>query len=279
MDAAEEKKSAQIPRVSLRFLIDKWGHTVQVVGAVAGVVVAVVAIMIQQDFARQQEQIEKEEARRAAIERSIALYNYFMNSEHIKELTKLHVNIHKHYSEEKEKTRESLIDSVIESVTDDNQVYEHLALLLNDIDPIAKCSKYEKSQWKNGRIEIQDETDDDQPLCDRETFRTLLLGPLSEFFFSYRYFFYCDKNLRNIYSTTMRKFEIMIADYTFHDYKIENPKDDYFVFLEDRDKERAVDDGLIESSHNYPILRLSPDDTYCRRFRDGFKEQQDDSMP
>ena len=278
MDTTEKRKAHKSYRIFFRSLIEKWGNTIQVIGAIAGVVVAVMAIQIQQNIAEQEKQKETEEIRRAAIERSVALYDYFMNSEHIKELTKFHVSIQKHYSGKEDKNRESFVVSVNEAVRKDNsEIYEYLALLLNDIEPIAKCSKYEKSQWKNGRIEIQHETDDNQPLCDRETFRTLLFGPLSELFFSYRYFFYCDQSLRYTYDNTMKKFEVMIADYLYHDYRLANPEDDYFVFLEDRDKELAVDDKLIKSSDIFPILRLSQDSRYCTNFRNGFKESQDNS--
>ena len=286
-------RTPRSPRAFLRSLIGEWGHAIQALGAIAGVVVAVMAIVIQQDIAKQeaqrqrdiakqQEQKEADDTRRAAIERSIALYDNFMNSEYIRELIRFHVEIHKNYAIKGQKTRDSFSEAVIESTRSDEQIiYRNLALLLNDIEPIAKCSKYERGYWKDGKVEFDVNESDIPPLCDRESFRTLLFGPLSELFFSYRYFLYCDQNLEKPYRNTIKKFEIMIADYVVHDHKPDSPGDEYFVFLDDRDKERAIDDKLIERSEyfKFPTLRLPYDGTPCRTFRRGFTTNPHGTMP
>ena len=262
---AEEKGNIRPRRASLRTLIEKWGQAIHVSGAIAsvvvailGVVVATIAIIVQQDITRQ-------EVRRAAIGRSIALYDYFMNSTHIKELMALQADVHRNYSEKEKKTRQAMIESLIKATGDQDEiVHKNLALMLHDFASIAKCGGYETGFWKDGQIL----TDDSQPLCDRGTFRTLLFGPLSELFFTYRYFFYCDGNLRIPYWKTIRKFEVTIADYIHNDHKLTHPdpEDKIWVFLEDRDEERAINEGLMRSSETFYILRLAEGGKDCAEF-------------
>ena len=286
---AEEKKSTRPYRALFGSLIEKWGPAIQAVGAaiqavgaiatvVATVAVAVVAFFIQQDITRQ-------EVRRAAIDRSVALYDYLMNSTHIKELMALHADVQTILFEKEREPgspiRYAFIASIFEATKNQNgKIYKNLILLFNDIESVAKCSRYDVDiRSDDGRIDfVKRVTDDSQPICDHETFRTLLFGPLSELFFTYRYFFYCHDDVRISYWNTIRKFEIMIADFVYNDYISTNQGDEILIFLDDRDKERAIIERLMKSDEtNYYTLRVPPGGVYCVDFREKLSTELESS--
>lgn len=298
--------------------IQKWGHVVQAVGAIAVVVVAVVAINIERNIAdvraerekqrdeeirdreveleRQEEQRRREEARRAAIDRSIALYNYFMTSENTKKLMTHHVNINRIHSHNKgENTlttkgaRATFVGAILESIKtkdEHEEVYRMLALSLNDIVPILRCGKFKDEYWTDSTFPEKHEYErldgDDLPLCDRETFRTILLGPVSELFFSFRYFFYCEDTLRAAYLPTMTELEVTIADYVYHDNASTRriPRSENFVFREDRDKEIAIQSKAVTKKmlddHALPVIRLRANSPECGQFTSGFRTMNDE---
>ena len=293
--------------------VQKWGHVVQAIGAIAVVVVAVVAINIEGNIAdvrtereeqlsterqqrqaeleRQEEQRRQEESRRAAIDRSIALYNYFMTSENTKKLMTNHVDINRIHSHNKGKqtlsvndARATFVGAILASIStkeEREEVYRMLALALNDIVPVLRCGKFKDEYWIDSKFpekyEYQQKDGDDLPLCDRETFRTILLGPVSELFFSFRYFFYCEDTLRAAYLPTMTELEVMIADYVYHDNASTRriPRNQNFVFREDRDKEIAIQSKAITKQladdHALPVIRLTADSDECQQFTSGFE--------
>ena len=295
-------------------LIHKWGHSVQTVSAVAVVIVAVVAISIDQklddarmkreeenrkaqerrsaEIERQEERDRDEESRRAAIDRSIALYNFFMTSENTKELMKYHVDIQKKHRESmnavsnavgsptRERSRESMRSATIASISTVDrreEVYRMLALSLNDLNPIIRCGNFKKEFWRDGQFPAKDEyaekDGNDPPLCDRETFRTILLGPVSELFFSFRIFFYCENSLYATYEHTLKGFEVMLADYIYHDTLAKHPTTPSYVFETDEEKERVVKEHRIDKRMEeiYPILRPKRDSKSCEAYLNSFQ--------
>ena len=304
----------------LHSLVQKWGHSVQTVSAIAVVIIAVMAIIIERNIAdvrtetekqigdeRQQRQAELErqeeqrtlgDSRSAAIDRSIALYNYFMGSENTKKLMTHHVEINRVHSHNKGNENLSANDaratfvgavlSIISTKEEWEEVYRMLALTLNDVVPILRCGKLKLAYWENSQFpekhEYRNKDGTDLPLCDRETFRTILLGPVSELFFSFRYFFYCENTLSAAYRVTIQELEVTIADYVYHDNSETRriPEKYNFVFRTDRDKEIAIGNGSITraeiGSHALPTIRLAAISPACKQFTSGLKSMNENRI-
>ena len=293
-------------------LIHRWGHSVQTVSAIAVVIVAVMAINIDrrldaarveredenrkaqerrdEEIKKQEERDRNEESRRAAIDRSIALYNFFMTSENTKELMKYHVDIQRKHrnamndvsNPTREQSRESMRNAIIASIsTGDRQeeVYRMLALALNDLNPIIRCVNFKRKFWNDGQFPAKDEyaekDGNDPPLCDRETFRTILLGPVSELFFSFRFFFYCENSLYMTYKPTLEDFEVMLADYIYHDTLAMHPNTPSYVFETDEEKDRVMKEHKIDKRMEelYPILRPKQDSKSCEAYLNAFQSR------
>ena len=306
----EEHKGPGSSRGKFQPLMDRWGYTVQTITGIAIVVVAVLTFVIQQGMeeerierekAQEEEKIaseksqaerdakyRREEARRAAIDRSIALYDYFMNSEHTRQLMETHVEVNKKRSayesvnttqkksfsdREVELSRHAGVKAIIEATKGDrrDQTYKFLALLLNDVPQIYKCGAFGEDDWnRDGTFSLdKDELRDTSPLCDRETFHTLLLGPLSEIYFSFRFFFYCEQVLGSPYWEIIKYFEVMVAEYTYRDFLARGEK--RHIFREYANKEAAQDDDLITGSTQTFMMRLPKSDSACVEFREAFQ--------
>ena len=162
--------------------------------------------------------------------------------------------------------------AIIEATKDKrDQTYKNLALMLNDVPQIYKCGAFGEDDWnRDGTFSLKkNEWHDTSPLCDRETFHTLLLGPLSEVYFSFRFFFYCEQVLSSSYLETIKNFEVMVAEYTYRDFLARDEK--RHVFREHRDKEAAIEDKLISRSTPTFVMRLPVSDSSCEEFRTAFR--------
>ena len=276
-------------------VVEKWGNIVQAIGTVAIVVTAAMAIVIEQKIERASEQRQEDnklvqersrvdEVRRAAIDRSIALYDYFMTTESTKGLMRIHIDTtRRHWRTRRDESqstrtqsRRSIAEALVDSISSRRElenVYRMLALMLNDIVPVVRCAKFDDDLWSNGQFPDDEERrmidELDPPLCDRETFRTILLGPVSEIFFSVRYFFYCEPTLAEPYIFTIRRLEALIADYVYYDNAIRFPNRQSYVFRSDEEKDEVIekmkmDEGIAKL---YPIMSLHPESSQCRQFR------------
>ena len=207
--------------------------------------------------------------------------------------------IYSHYRSDKnlstEDARLAFVNATLSSVstTDEwREVFRRLALALNDIVPIFRCGKFRSEYWVDSKFPKKHEYSDldgaDPPLCDRETFRTILFGPVSELFFSFRYFFYCENTLKDAYELTIKDLEVMIADYIYHDNEKKRriPPEHNFVFLSDRDKEIAIQNGDVTldliNRYRLPVVRLDPNRAECKHFSNRFSaanEKQAEEFP
>lgn len=158
---------------------------------------------------------------------------------------------------------------------DNNRVIlgEHMHMdfgrLFSEIKRISNCGRYEDLYFDMGLVR-EGIVDGNPPLCDRTTLQNLVMDELSELFFAYRFVFYCDRFISTFYEDDVKLFEKMMGSFLLDDYsRHPNPDSEkFFVFLEDRDRERAVDRGVLsQRTHNFYILRLSHDADYCDAFR------------
>ena len=148
-------------------------------------------------------------------------------------------------------------------------IYVRFNRLFSEIRRVSNCGAYENFYFDEGIVKEKKRVDS-PALCDRTTLRALIMDELIELFFAYRYVFYCNRFFRNFHFDDIKLLENMVGLYLLHDYsRLPNPDDRKFlVFLEDRDRERAIEHGILsKKSRDYSILRLSVDAGYCNYFR------------
>ena len=153
-------------------------------------------------------------------------------------------------------------------------MYRYFSRLFSELKRISNCGGYENFQFDDGRMHEIKERSYTIPLCDRITLRTLIMDEMSELFFAYRYVFYCDAFLHERYKREVRLFENMVGLYLLYDHsKLPNYSDvSWMVFLEDRDRERATEAGILSrDSQKFYILRLPHEAEYCDDYRKRLK--------
>ena len=157
-------------------------------------------------------------------------------------------------------------------------IHIHLTGLFSEVRRISNCGNYHNFHFDDGAVhEKPRDADNDNgssPLCDRFTLRTLIMDEMSELFFAYRYVFYCDEYISKKHFRPIKLFEKIMRLFLLYDRsRSPNPADrNWIVFLEDRDRERAIDDGILpETSRKYYIIRLPYEAEYCENFRERVK--------
>ncbi len=159
-------------------------------------------------------------------------------------------------------------------------IYIHLVGLFGEIKRISNCGNYHNFYFDDGVIHekprdiYNDSGSSSPPLCDRFTLRTLIMDEMSELFFAYRFMFYCDEHISKQYFKPIKLFEKMIGIFLLYEHsRHPNPADrNWMVFLDDRDRERAIDDGILRrKSREFYIIRLPYESKHCYHFRDRVK--------
>ena len=126
------------------------------------------------------------------------------------------------------------------------QMHMNFGRMFSEVKRISNCGRYEDLYFDMGLIQEKIE-DGDPPLCDRTTLRNLIMDELSDLFYAYRFVFYCDRFISTFYEDDVKLLEKMMGSFLLYDYS-RHPNPDsgkFFVFLEDRDRERAVNRGIL----------------------------------
>lgn len=216
---------------------------------VASIVIAIFAYKIQTNLISQ----EKE---RAAISRSIVLYEQFMASESAKYLldSAHEIQIYLSLPHNKVKIKEALVN-----VFGEEEFYEkredirkHLADLLKNVNSIYRCGLYGENLDENDdKVELDNAGDIKSLLCDRHTISVLFGEQLSEIFYMIRPVLYCDEFMRATYfdgdpDSSIGKFESLIMDHLVREVGGKT----YEVFRTD------VHRRDVEHSGDYRVVRL-----------------------
>ena len=245
--------------------------SIQVISAVATVVVAVIAFIIQQDISEQdqaiQREIAKQERDRAAVSRSVALYRDLVSSNSVRHLRSTAHSIDHHLwslnlKEDKEANEAVRVFGNKDVVSDIQKTRQAVAELLQNIRVIFHCGQFDKA--------IDTESSNEVELCDQHTVSILMGSLLMEIFVSFKPIMYCDKFVRGRYyedgkpSGYVGNYETLVKRHMDLDFK--RRKIDWKVFLTSRDRQAAVDKGeLSVDSMHWSILRL-PDER-CIHYR------------
>ena len=236
-------------------------------GVVASAVIAVLALLIQQNLAEQERQ-------RAAVTRSVALYQDFVGTKAVKDLKvleyKIEQKIYKRLLEDPSRDSEDEVVSIFgeKEFFDKNKrehIYESVVGLLKSVYLIYECGNF---------AEIFEERKEDQGdvlLCDRNTFSTLLGNKVVDFFFGFRPVFYCDSFIKKRYFYEESLFSYVGKLESLSMYFLKNDinkyYDDFKIFRakverpEDRTKTDFLDDikkkRLDEEGGKYALMRLT----------------------
>ncbi|GAB5469586.1 MAG: hypothetical protein Kilf2KO_26160 [Rhodospirillales bacterium] len=171
-----------------------WGRLAQSVAALASVIVAVFAIVIQG-------QISNQDKRQAAIDRSIEMYNFVAKEDWFRDLDDL---IHE-YQEVRTK-RQKVASASEEDMTDAMQVKQNMVALWYVIEsnlhkkanPISMLSKMLVNVSPIHDC-VYNASGGSQPdrvyLCDRDTLDMLLNYRITEIYFAFKPLLYCDEYL------------------------------------------------------------------------------------
>ncbi len=239
---------------------------IQTVAALATVVIAVFAYNI--DFKLQaqekilQEEIATQEARRAAVSRSVALYRDFTESDAVQSLRRVAHKIHHRLWEKGQsglKKNAVAIFQEKEFKELSSEIRGGLIEILQNIKVIYRCGKFEHRHGKKGKLPKGQE-----PLCDQETIFVLLGALLSEIHTTFRPVIYCDSFFKERYlkrdevSGHITMFENLVKEHTVTDFKSKGV--DWKVYLTENKRQDAIDNNMHKKGDsNWSILR-TPDD-------------------
>lgn len=236
---------------------------------IASIVIAFYAYKIQMNLISQ----EKE---RAAIARSIVLYDQFTESDSARYLLEVANDIQTHLWRPGESgyTHKDLVKAFGENDFYENRekIRAALADLLHDVNSIFKCGVYEEEGKDNNGQEDTYSEGTKEPLCDRHTISVLFGEKLSEIFYLLRPVLYCDDFMRSNYfygspRSAIGKFESLIMDHLTRDVRSTGNT----VFRTEvhwRDAEHEV-------SGSYRIVRLPEALERCGSYRQKPKLQKD----
>ncbi|MDE0407679.1 MAG: hypothetical protein OXN81_07430 [Alphaproteobacteria bacterium] len=211
---------------------------------------AILAFFIEREIALQ-------ERERAAVSRSVALYQDVVDSPAVKKLRDT-AYIIDHYLWSENLTKEEQQERAIkvfrdESIVKDLQaVRQGVAELLQDVKVIYNCGKF-KDANKPDHAE--------EPLCDRHTISILLGSLISEIYVVYKPVMYCDKFIKTRYyedgktSGYVGVYETLVKEHMRVDF--ERRGVDWMVFRTNDDRKQAIrDDKISEDSEHWSILRF-----------------------
>ena len=235
---------------------------IQVISAVATVVVAVIAFSIQQEISQQdqaiQREIAKQERDRAAVSRSVALYRDLVSSNSVRNLRGIAHRIDRHLwslnLKEDEEAEEAIrVFSHGEVVGDMEIIRQAIAELLQDVRVIFHCGQFGKPIESKSFAELE--------LCDRHTISVLMGSILAELFVSFNPILYCDNFVKGRYyeegklSGYVGNYETLVKQHMELDFK--RRKIDWKVYRTEQDRVDAMRRGeLNEDSKHWSRLRL-----------------------
>ncbi len=235
---------------------------IQVISAIATVVVAVIAFIIQQNISEQdqaiQRQIAKQEQDRAAVSRSVALYRDHVSSNSVRHLRSIAHKIDHHLWSSNLPASEEADEAVKvfnneEIVGNIGTIRHAVAELLQDIRVVFHCGQFSKAEDAKASNE--------EGLCDRHTTSVLMGSIITEIFVNFKPILYCDKFVKGRYyeggksTGYVGNYETLVRQHM--DLDFERRKIEWMVFLTTQEHKAAVDEGKLNAdSKHWSVLRL-----------------------
>lgn len=248
-------------------------------GVLATIAVAVLAFTIQKEIAYQgikmqkelaereitiQKEITDQEMQRAAVSRSVALYQDFVRSEAVKRLRDMQYNLeHLIWKDSKGKPEQRPI-SVFSKLykmrkQDREQIRKYVIATFQRIKLIYICGNFQEI-YENPKLNKKS----NESLCDRKTISTMLGGIFAELFVAFRGVFYCEPFFKDNYyldgklSGYVGMWESLVIDHLQRDMlgKLRGQK--FGAFRDHAERKDAIKKGQITSDNkNYSVLRLN----------------------
>ena len=245
----------------------------------ATIVVTVLALFVHQQIANQGFKIQKElssqeiaiqkesarqEMKRAAVSRSVALYQDFVRSKAVRQLRDTQYQIeHLVWKETKGKPEQRPISVFSKFYKKEKQKREeirrYIVATFQRIKLIYKCGNF---QGIYGNPKPSKKSN--KSLCDRKTISTLLGGIFAELFVSFRAVFYCDPFFKDNYylegklSGYVGMWESLVMDHLKRDMLGRLHGQKYGTFRDQAERKEAIKQGKIASDNkNYIVLRLT----------------------
>lgn len=222
---------------------DKVLRWAQPMGALASVVIAVFAILIQQQIASDQE-------RRDAVLRAMNIYGEFARSQASASLNFTRYEVEARALASVEGPDDSMYKHfesryIKEAVQTRPELRRHVMALLDSVGLLYNCSRA-PGVYK-ARI---------NPLCDDDTLRSIAHGPLSELFIAYRSILYCDPHFGSMYGSHINRYEEFFVEHM----QTSEATAELPIYLTREDYQAAVRGGKIVEGDNRIIVELSEAD-------------------
>ena len=222
----------------------------------ATLAVAVLALIIQIELANQAK-------KRAAVSRSVALYQDFVGSTAVRKLRETQYKIeHLTWKYKKGKFEDRVVSVFKKPGIVKNKVIIRQSLVgtFQRIKLIYNCGNFQ---------EIYENVSEDQKtgeyVCDRSTISTLLGGNFVELFYAFRPVFYCDKFFKENYyqegefSGYVGMWESLVMDHLQRDMFGEISGEKFGTFRDVGERAKAIKAGQFsESSKFFTVMRLTP---------------------
>lgn len=236
----------------LRSWIDTTNEVVGILGGVASVVIAIVAIVIQQgihDSDERRSQVDRAIAeQRAQVDRAIALFEQFASSEAVNHLTTLsgfvEFEIHKHEPDPEKTDKNKQLSAQLTAlrIREDADFHDRMIQLLQQIGAIARCGDFM--------------ADSEDAICDQKTLFALFGESIVDLFFRLRPVMYCDSYFHN-FQSDIASFETIVSTYL---EEVKGTKRKIYRTLKEVPRVEREED-------NYIVLEFGPQ-AFCQPFQD-----------